>query len=79
MLDLSDPSVPVYLGRTSFNEGEEGNAHSVAEADDGKVLVQAHEDLSPFHFEFRSNALPGESFVVQAAFAPRSLSRPVGR
>jgi hypothetical protein len=78
MLDISDPSDPVYLGRTSFKEGEEGNSHSVAEADGSDILVQAHEDLSPFHFEFVSNALPGERLVVQAAFAP-SLAAPSGR
>lgn len=78
MLDISEPSNPVYLGRTSFEEGEEGNAHSVAEARDGDVLVQADEDLSPFRFELTSNALPGGPLLVQAAFAP-STADPAGR
>jgi hypothetical protein len=78
MIDISDPSAPVYLGRTSFREGEEGNAHSVAEADGGNVLVQANEDLSPFHFELSSDALPEERLVAQAAFTP-SLAAPSAR
>jgi hypothetical protein len=77
-LDISDPASPVYLGRTSYAEGEEGNGHSVAEADDGDVLIQADEDLSPFHFELTSNVFPGERLAVQAAFAP-SISASSGR
>jgi hypothetical protein len=69
-LDISDPLNPVYLGRTTFAEGEEGNAHSVDEARSGNVLIQADEDLTPFHFELASNAFPDEYLVVQAAFTP---------
>jgi hypothetical protein len=78
MLDVSDPSDPAYLGRTSFRDGEEGNAHSVAEAEGGNIVAQADEDLSPFYFEFASNALPSERLVAQAAFAP-SLAVSSGR
>jgi hypothetical protein len=70
MLDISDPSDPVYLGRTSYEEGEEGNAHSVDEARDGTILIQADEDLSPFEFEFTSNAFSGKRFMIEAPFAP---------
>lgn len=48
MLDINDPAHPVFLGRTSFASSDEGNAHSVAEARGGNVLIQADEDLSPF-------------------------------
>jgi hypothetical protein len=48
VLDINDPAHPVYLGRTSFASGDEGNAHSVAEARGGNILIQADEDLEPF-------------------------------
>ena len=48
ILDINDPADPVFLGRTSFATSDEGNAHSVAEARGGNVLIQADEDLSPF-------------------------------
>jgi hypothetical protein len=70
LLDISDPSSPVYLGRTSYEAGEEGNAHSVDEAHNGTILVQADEDLSPFEFEFTSNAFSGKRLMVEAPFAP---------
>ena len=78
MLDISEPSNLVYLGRTSFEEDAEGNSHSAAEAHDGNVLVQADEDLSPFHFELTSDALPGGPLLVQAACTP-SMADPAGR
>jgi len=48
VLDISNPASPVLLGHTSFSPGEEGNAHSVAEARGGNILIQADEDLDPF-------------------------------
>jgi hypothetical protein len=70
IVDISDPSNLVYLGRTSYEEGEEGNAHSVDEAHGGTILVQADEDLSPFDFEFTSNGFSGKRRVVEAPFTP---------
>ncbi len=55
-LDISDPAKPTYLGRTVFQEGEEGNAHSVALAPDRDLLIQADEDFSPFTLSLKSNA-----------------------
>lgn len=46
ILDISDPANPLYLGRTAFGEGEEGNAHSVAVSPDNRLLLQADEDCS---------------------------------
>jgi len=69
-LDISDPSSPVFVGRTSFAPGEEGNAHSVDEAKSGNVLVQADEDFSPFQAQFTSNAFAGTRPVVEASFTP---------
>ena len=70
ILDISDPSKPVYLGRTSYSSGEEGNAHSVDEAQGGDILVQADEDISPFHFESTSNAFSSKRRADEVAFEP---------
>lgn len=56
ILDISDPTNPVFLGRTAFGDTEEGNAHSIALARGGNVLVQADEDFSPFELIFRITA-----------------------
>ncbi len=47
MLDVRDPSSPVFLGRTEFGEGDEGNAHSAWTNWQGDILVQADEDFDP--------------------------------
>lgn len=76
MLDISAPGGPVFLGRTSFQAGEEGNAHSVADAREGSLLVQADEDYTPFHLEFTSNAFTGTRPAVEAAFTPQIQTLP---
>jgi len=76
IVDISDPRDPVYLGRTAFPPGEEGNAHSVDDARGGDFLVQADEDFSPFHSSFTSNAWAGERPAVEAAFTPPVMGRP---
>jgi hypothetical protein len=70
ILDISDPRQPVYLGRTSYSSGEEGNAHSTAETQDGNILIQADEDTSPFHFELASNAFSDKQLADEIAFEP---------
>ena len=47
MLDVRDPSNPVFLGRTSFESFQEGNAHSAWTARGGKILIQTDEDFDP--------------------------------
>jgi hypothetical protein len=47
MLDVSDPSAPVFLGRTEFGQGAEGNAHSAWTNWQGNILVQTDEDFDP--------------------------------
>ena len=73
ILDIADPSTPRYLGRTTYAPAAEGNAHSVAEADGGRLIVQADEVTSPFQLRLTSNAFAGE----QPA-APGNFSRPIG-
>jgi hypothetical protein len=75
-LDISDPSNPSFLGRTSYEEGEEGNAHSVDEARGGNIVVQADEDFDPFEFKFTSNAFPGSRRAVEATFTPPIFDLP---
>ena len=45
ILDLADPAAPRLVGRTGFLSDEEGNAHSVNLAQDGRVMVEADEVL----------------------------------
>ncbi|HKF17926.1 MAG TPA: PA domain-containing protein [Candidatus Dormibacteraeota bacterium] len=73
ILDIADPSQPHYLGRTTYAPTAEGNAHSVAEADGGRLIVQADEVTSPFQLRLTSNAFRGERPA-----APGNFSRPIG-
>jgi hypothetical protein len=72
-LDIADPARPVYLGRTSYEPLEEGNAHSIDETADGRVLVEADEDFSPVKLEL-TIAAPGASGgphpASEGAFTP---------
>jgi hypothetical protein len=52
ILDISDPASPTVLGRTAYDAGVEGNAHSTATARQERLLVQADEDFSPFETVF---------------------------
>jgi hypothetical protein len=45
ILDISDPSRPLFLGRTTFEAGEPGNAHSAWLAKGGNLLVEARESF----------------------------------
>lgn len=74
-LDITEPERPVVLGRTGYEPGEDGDAHSVDEARGGDVLVQADEDLHPFALRFTSSAFEGERAAVEAAFGPRLADR----
>lgn len=45
ILDITDPTDPEFLGRTTFQPGEVGNAHSAWLAKGGKILVETHESF----------------------------------
>lgn len=85
-LDITNPANPVFLGRApntapgdSYAAGEEGNAHSVDEAQGGNLLVAADEDFSPFAFVITSSAFAGQRPAVEAAFtSTRIASLPGG-
>jgi hypothetical protein len=47
ILDISDPSQPRFLGRVAYPVGQEGDTHSAVEADGGRLLITADEDLDP--------------------------------
>ncbi len=49
ILDISDPSTPRYLGRTGFKADEQGDAHSAALGNAGKLLIQTHESPRASH------------------------------
>jgi hypothetical protein len=76
ILDVRDPANPFVLGRTSFQQGEEGNAHSIDTARDEEILIQADEDFSPFEFQFTSNAFDGQRLAVEAQGTPPIVERP---
>jgi hypothetical protein len=76
ILDVRDPANLRVLGRTSYQQGEEGNAHSIDTADDEELLIQADEDFSPFEFQFTSNAFEGSRLAVEGAGTPPIVELP---
>jgi hypothetical protein len=76
ILDIQDPTNPTVLGRTAYQEGEEGNAHSIDTADNEELLIQADEDFSPFELQFTSNAFDGQRPAVEAAGTPPIVEQP---
>ena len=76
LLDISDPSRPIFLGRTAYGPDDDGDAHSVAEAHDGTLLVQADEDISPFEYVLTSSALADRARTSLATFGPSITSLP---
>jgi hypothetical protein len=76
ILDVRNPANPFVIGRTSYQQGEEGNAHSIDTADDEEILIQADEDFSPFEFQFTSNAFAGERLAVEAQGTPPIVALP---
>ncbi len=76
ILDINDPAKPVLIGRTDYAPGQEGNAHSVAEAANGNLLIQADEDFSPFVLEFTSSALAENQPATEMTFSARLADLP---
>jgi hypothetical protein len=76
ILDISDPANPVFLGRTTYAPGEEGNAHSVDESPDGTILAAADEDYIPFELQFTSSAFPGMREAFEGQFTAPIVTLP---
>jgi hypothetical protein len=76
ILDISDPADPVFLGRTSYAPGEEGNAHSVDESPNGKILAAADEDYIPFELQFTSSAFSGMREAFEGQFTAPIVTLP---
>jgi PA domain/LVIVD repeat len=76
IMDIRDPANPVVLGRTAFQEGEEGNAHSIDTADRENLLIQADEDFDPFELQFTSNAFEGPRPAVEGQNTPPIVEQP---
>jgi hypothetical protein len=68
MLDISDPSKLIYLGRTTFATDEEGNAHSVVDTNGGKLLIQADEDFSTSSVTLTSSAFTDTRRIDELGF-----------
>jgi hypothetical protein len=75
-LDIGDPSNPRFVGVTGQDLAEEGNAHSLYEAREGKLLITADEDGAPLHLEFTSSAFAGTRPAVEAASRPAVVNLP---
>jgi hypothetical protein len=75
ILDIRDPANPTVLGRTAFQQGEEGNAHSIDTADRENILIQADEDFDPFELQFTSNAFMDDRPVIEGAGSPPIVER----
>jgi len=83
ILNITDPAHPSLVGRTAYDVGVEGNAHSTDTAKREKILIQADEDFSPFETIFNiasgpnAGAYPaaeGAFTVPIAALADRSMN-----
>jgi hypothetical protein len=67
-LDIQDPRKPRYIGRTAFGSVDDGNAHSVVEIPERKLLVQADEDFSPYETSVTGTALSSKRLVFDVNF-----------
>lgn len=59
ILDISNPASPRFLGRTTYRDSEEGNAHSAWLATGGNVLIQTDEDFDPRPGSILEDPIPG--------------------
>ncbi len=75
-LDITNPAAPRVLGRTAYEPGDEGNAHSVDEARGGELLLQADEDYTAYEASFTSSAFSGTRPAAEASFGPGILASP---
>jgi hypothetical protein len=66
ILDIADPAAPRLVGVTTFPPGAEGNAHSVALAQDGRLLVEASEVLAVDSSLLRVDSPPAVAGLVPA-------------
>ncbi|HLH25469.1 MAG TPA: PA domain-containing protein [Chloroflexota bacterium] len=71
IFDLTDPSAPVLLGRTSFPPDAEGNAHSVDVTPDGRLMIEGDEVL-----DIESHALRVDSPAEIAGMVPAGGTLP---
>lgn len=80
VLGMDDPSRPRYLGKTTFDPDEDGNAHSNALLKRGRIMIQNDEDFSVAPTsEGRETAWGYSRFFVMdrergAGFTPRQVA-----
>ncbi len=67
ILDIADPSHPTFLGKTSYQPDEEGNAHSVALAQGERLLLGADEDFDASVPGLLINAPPALTGKIEMA------------
>jgi hypothetical protein len=60
ILDISDPAMPRFLGRATYEADEQGEAFDMLTARGGSVLVRSSLVRWPFRTELTSDAFPGD-------------------
>ncbi len=81
-LDISDPADPQILGRTSYDESDDGDAHSMYPLDvSGKrYILQNDEDFNPLAPTIVTSSATGETRYsgIEIPWAPTLLSQRAG-
>jgi hypothetical protein len=67
ILDIADPAAPRLVGVTTFPPGAQGNAHSVALVQDGRLLIEADEVFQVEAYGLRVESPPEVARLVPAA------------
>lgn len=78
LLDVSDPTNPMYLGSRGTEEGEEGNAYHAAPARGGNIFLGSYFDSDDRLQDTMETSVPLGSFgtthdAIEAAFTPPVL------
>jgi hypothetical protein len=81
-LDISDPANPEIVGRTSFDESDDGDAHSMYPLDVGakRYILQNDEDFDPLAPTIVTSSATGDARYsgIEIQWAPTLLSRRAG-
>jgi len=81
-LDISDPADPQIVGRTSFDEDDDGDAHSMYPLDVGpkRYILQNDEDFDPLAPTIMTSSATGDTRYsgIEIQWTPTLLSQRVG-
>ncbi|MFD3166440.1 PA domain-containing protein [Herpetosiphon sp. NSE202] len=71
ILDIQDPTQPVYLGQTPYPALAEGDAHSVVDWNDGQFLALNNEDFSKAQVKISHPALAEPAYAHSLPFGEK--------